>query len=78
MNSNSNFSMAALAELLRTPEGMLLIRALKSADPATVQRAVSALQAGDAALATSLLSPWIQPQELATLLQTMQGGTRHG
>ena len=78
MEPKSDFSMGALQELLRTPAGKRLFQALQKADAGTLQQAAEALRTGNTARATSLLEPYMQPQELDDLVQKLRGGGARG
>lgn len=71
-------NISAMTQLLKTPEGQRLLALVKKSDPKLMQEAMAAMQAGDTAKATALLSPLAQQKEIKELLVKIQGGGVYG
>lgn len=74
MKQNSDYSPAALAKSMRSPEGQQLLAIIRQTDPAILQQALEAARAGDAAKANALLEPLTQDRAILALLRQLQGG----
>ncbi len=74
MKENSNYSPTALTRIMGSPEGQQLFSLLRQTDPAILQQALDAAQAGDNAKANALLEPLTRDKAILALLRQLQGG----
>ncbi len=78
MKQNSDHSPTALTKIMRSPEGQQLLAIIRQTDPAILQQALEAAQAGDTAKANALLEPLTQDKAILALLRRLQGGDTLG